>query len=168
MIISDVDVSLFIGAIIVALISWHRNRRGVLWIGVAALSYINATIAWRMELPYAEAITGLGDAAVCLAVYFFGRQMWELWVWRLFQTSVAVSMLYLAGHLGIFANIPHEIYSILLEAANWMLLLLIGSMSILQRLGATNVSARRPWNRVRHFALVVQQKRARAPFTAVK
>lgn len=42
--LSAVDLSLLFGAAFVAGISW-RNRRGILWICVAALSYINATIA---------------------------------------------------------------------------------------------------------------------------
>lgn len=165
--LTEVDISLLVGAVVVALISFN-NRRGILWIGVAALSYINATIAWRLELPGAEAITGFGDAGVCLTVYFFGRYRWELWIWRLFQTSVAISMLYLAGNLGVFLSIPHEIYSILMEAINWLLLLLIGSISVLQRVGAADVRALRPWNRIRDLALVVRAQRTRAPFYQVK
>ena len=165
MILTDVDFSLLVGALLVVLIATHWRSR--LWVGVAALSYINATIAWRAGLPYAEAITGLGDAGVCLAVYFAGRYRWEMWIWRLFQTSVAISMLFLAGNIGVFLSIPHEVYSILMEAINWLLLLLIGSMSIAQRIGAANVGARRPWNRVRGFALALREKRTTPPFNRV-
>jgi len=161
---TEVDISLLIGALIVGALS-YRNPRGLLWIVVAGLSYINASIAWRLGLPYAEAITGFGDAGVCLAVYFGGRERWEMWIWRLFQTSVAISLFYLAGNLGIFYAWPHDAYSILMEAVNWLLLLLIGSTAALQWIGAFNVRARQPWGRVRRFALALQSERTDPPFT---
>ncbi len=163
---TEIDLTLLIGAVLVAGLSW-RNPRGILWIGAAALSYINASIAWRLHLPYAEAITGLGDATVCLAVYFWGRERWEMWIWRLFQSSVAVSIFYLAGNLGIFYAISHDAYSIFMEAVNWLLLLLIGGIAVLQWIGASNVRARQPWSRVRRFALALQSERTDPPFTEV-
>lgn len=163
---TEVDVSLLIGAVLVGLVSWRYDRRGIMWICVAALSYINATIAWRLHLPYAEAITAAGDVAICLAVYFAGREMWEMLIWRLFQTSVAISLLYLAGNLGVFLSIPHEFYSVLMETINWLLLLFIGGMSIARYIGAKNVLAHQPWRNI-HLALhSLRQKRAHGPFTS--
>lgn len=155
---TEVDVSLLVGALIVGLISF-RNPRGILWIVVAGISYINASIAWRLHLPYAEAITGFGDAGVCLAIYFGGRERWELLIWRLFQTSVAISFLYLAGNIGIFPRIPHDTYSILMELINWLTLLLIAGISAMQLLGAENATAHRPWDRVRHFGRALSARR---------
>lgn len=164
--LSEVDISLLIGAVIVGLVSW-KTPRGILWIGVAALSYINATIAWRLDIPYAAAITAMGDTGVCLAVYLWGKARWELLIWRLFQISVAISIFYLAGELGVFTQIPHFVYSILMEAVNWLLLLLVFGNGIVQWIGTANVGSRWPWNHVRDFALALRAKRARVSFHRV-
>lgn len=140
---TEVDISLLLAALIVAAVSW-KNPRGILWIGVAALSYINATIAWRLSLPYAEAITGIGDTAVCLCVYFAARFRWELWIWRLFQASLGVSVVYLAANIHVVPPIDHTFYSVVLEGINWLLLLLIGGVSAGQWIGAANARALRP------------------------
>lgn len=161
---TEVDISLLIAALLVCLIS-IRNPRGILWIGIAALSYINGDIAWRLNLPYAEAITGMGDACVCLCLYFAAKQRWELMIWRLFQTSVAVSMLYLAGNLGVFLSIPHEFYAMLMESANWLLLAIVGGTSAMQWIGATyDVGARGPVRGLDRVNLALRQSRTTHSF----
>ena len=159
---SDIDLALLIGAIIASVISYRVNPRGILWIALAAYSFVVSTIYWRSGLPYPEGVAGACDALVCLGVYFYGREMWEMAIWRLFQTSVAVNFLYLAGHLGIFVSIDHTVYSSMLEAINWLILLLIGGMGLLQRLGVSHDGgARRPWRRV---YLALHSLRREAPF----
>lgn len=170
--LSEVDISLGIGAIVVSLISW-KNPRGIVWIWVAALSYVNATIAWRMNLPYAEAITALGDVGVCLAVYFACKERWELAVWRLYQTSVAISIFYLAGNIHVFpviAQIPHDVYSIMMEGVNWLLLLLITGISVLKLVeaDASDVGALGAWHRVRRFGLSLRRRRKTPSFLTVR
>ena len=160
---TETDLSLLIAAILVSLLSWRRNRRGVLWICVAALSYLNGDIAWRMGLPYAEAVTGFGDAAVCLSVYIWGREKWESNVWRLYLASMAVSGFYLAGNLGVFATIPHDIYSIAMEAVNWLLLLLIAGISILRMVGANDVGSLGPLGRLYGLAFSARGQGAARP-----
>jgi hypothetical protein len=164
---TQIDAGLFLGAVLVATLS-YRNPRGLLWIGAAALSYINASFAWRLHLPYAEVITGIGDAAVCLAIYFFGKYRWELVIWRLFQTSVAVSIFYLAGNIGIFAHISHDVYSSMLEAINWLLLLMLGGMAILKWIGVDDdVGAYHSWRPLHRLGATLQRKRTQPPFSKV-
>ena len=166
--LSEVDISLGIGAIVVSLISW-KNPRGIVWIWVAALSYINATIAWRMNLPYAEAITGMGDACFCLAIYFGGRYRWEGALWRIYQTSVAISIFYLAGNIHVFpviAKVDHVVYAVLLELCNWLALLVIGGTGALQWFGASNVRADRVGNYLRAARMAIRKVRRTPSFLA--
>ncbi len=160
---TDVDLSLLVGLLFAAMAS-YRNPRGVVWLGLAAIDFIASTAYWRSGLPYAEGVAGACDAAVCLAVYFAGKERWELGVWRLMQISVAINFLYLAGNIGIFSDIPHETYSIMLEAINWILLLFIGGMGIMQRIGVSNAGAHRPWNRVRRALLALRAQRTEPAF----
>ena len=162
---SGADLSLSIG-LLVALAFSVGNRRAWAWLLAAAGSYIVSTVYWRTGLPYAPFVAGLCDATVCVAVYFFGKLRWEMWMWRLFQVSVLVNILYLAGALGLVRSIGHEEYSVMLEAINWLALLWIGGTGAAQNLGATDVRAGRPWRRV-HWALsALYAKRKRPAFEA--
>jgi hypothetical protein len=163
---TSVDLSLAIGFLIaLGLSALVQNRRGMAWLVVGAASYVSATLAWRLSLPMAEVITALGDAAVCLGVYFAGRYRWEMWIWRLFQVSVGISTLYLAAQLGIVSRIDHEVYAILLEVVNWLVLLSIGGSAALQWVRGSNALAHRPWNRVRGLVMALWRERRTPPFT---
>lgn len=165
---TGVDFSLLIG-LLVALWLSAQSRRAVWWLLAAAGSYTLSTVAWRLDVPLAEIITALGDAAVCLGVYFWGRYRWEInVVWRLCQISVAISTFYLASRLGITSRIDHEFYAISLEAVNWILLISIGGSAALQRWRGSNVLAGWPLNHFRDFALSLQRERKTPSFIAQK
>lgn len=150
--------SLLIGALIAAGLSW-RQPRALLWIGLAAIDYAVSVTYWRLDLPYAEGFAGVCDALVCLSVYFLAKERWELVIYRLFQVSVAVNFLFLAGNLGIFYKIDIDSYSILLEALNWLTLLLVGGMGLADRVGARLDYARRPRGRFFGSLLALRQAR---------
>lgn len=165
---TGIDTALLLGALVVSALTIRSNPRGVVWVGAAALDFIVSTAYWRSGFGYPEAVAGVCDVAVCLAVYSIGRQQWEMWVWRLFQTSLAINVLYLAGNLGIFRSIPHDAYASMLEAINWLLLLLIGGMSALQRIGAYDYAgAHRPWDRLRWAMRTLREKRHAPAFFTV-
>ena len=156
--------ALLIGAIIAALIAWG-NWRAIGWLVALQVSIAVSVAYWNAGWPYGELVAGTTDAAVCLLIYFFGRYQWEMWIWRLSQLSVAVNCFYLAGNIGIFYNIPHDVYSSILEAINWVAILSIGGTAILSRLDIDVGSAHRPWQRLRGALLSV---RAKAPFTQAR
>lgn len=139
---SMIDWSLAIAALVVAGLAWHVPR-AVLWVVAAAVSFTISTIYWRLNGPYAEAVGGFCDAGVVLAIYFIAKQKWEMAMWRLFQTSVAINFVYLGGNLGIFPHIDHELFSAFLEAINWLALLMVGGMGLMQRFGIDDVYAHR-------------------------
>lgn len=133
-----VDTALMIGAA-VALALTGMNLRAMAWVLAMAASYAVSTVYWRMGLPHGAMVAGLADAAICLGVYFFGQLRWEMHLWRLFQASVAVSIIYLGGDLGAWPELSHNAYSVMLVAINWAVLALIGGTGIAQAIGAANV-----------------------------
>lgn len=124
---SEIDFAFLIASVItVAIAMWFRNWRGLLWLFVAGLSYVNATIAWRVGFPAATLSTAAGDAMVCLLVFLLAKYAWELWVFRLYALSVGISLVYLLSAVGFTPmRIEHWVYSVGLEIVNAALLLLI-------------------------------------------
>lgn len=164
---SDADVALLIG-LLVALVVSYRSNRAWGWLLAAAASYTSSTIYWRSGLPGAPLVGGLCDAAVCLAIYFYGQFKWEMWLWRLFQLSVAVNLVYLAGMAGMIASLSHNDFAAILEAINWIALIFIGGTAIFQMTGAPNAFAGRPWDRVRRAMLSLQRERKTPAFHKVR
>lgn len=155
-------IALIIGALVAALLSWG-DWRAIGWLVAAQISLAVSVAYWGSGLPYAEAVAGMCDAAICLCVYFWGRFNWELVVWRAFQLSVLVNIVYLAGNIGIFATIPHDVYASLLEFINWSVILFIGGAGLLRRINGNPGWARR---RFRNVGSSLYRERAEAPFTA--
>lgn len=143
-----VDTALLIGAM-VALAMTGMNLRAAAWVAAAAVSYAVSTVYWRMGLPHGAFVAGAADAMVCLGIYFFGRMRWEMHLWRLFQASVAINIVYLGGEVGTWASLSHNAYAVMLEAVNWAAIILIGGTGIAQAIGAANAhSIRRPMHGV--------------------
>ena len=174
---SYVDTAFSIG-LILALAFSIGNARAWAWLGAGAASYIVSTIYWRLGLPHAPFIGGLADAAICLAVYLWGRYRWEMIVWRLFQASVAVNVVY-ASILFVLikvlhyppdfphASLLHNAYSGMLEVINAIALLWIGGNGAMQIIGATNAHRDRPWRRVLGPVSALYRERKDVPFYKV-
>lgn len=162
---SGVDMSLLVG-LIVALAMSVGNFRAWGWLLIVAASYAIATVYWRTGLPYGAFVAGMCDTMICLAVYFFGKAKWEMWIWRLFQVSVAVNFAYLGGTLHVWPIFNHEVYSIILEAINWIALLWIGGHGAVQVVGASDDADASgfAWRRVYRALLPLYRERKVAPF----
>lgn len=163
---TGVDLSLLIG-LMVALAVSLGNRRAWGWLLAGAASYAVSVLYWRSGLPYAPFIAGLCDAAVCLVIYFRANFRWEMWVWRLFQFSVLVNIVYLGGTLEAWPSLSHNAYSIILEAINWAALLWIGGNGAIQAIGATDAlsSPGGPLRRVRRALSALYRERKHPAFT---
>ena len=126
---SEFQVALLIGAVITALISF-RTPRAVIWIGAGAASFVFSTAYARVGWGYPPAFTAVLDASICFAIYFSAKTRWEMYLFLLFQGSVLVSTMYLAGIIG-----PHWAYIAFLEGINWLALGVIGGTSALSWIG---------------------------------
>lgn len=139
---NEAEMTLMVTAIIVAITSRHLPRAR-LWIFAAFLSFAASALYWRLGLPYHPAFTLLCDASVCLAIYFGGRERWEMRLWNVFQFSVLISILKLGGFVP-----AGNWYPILLELCNVAALVLIGGTAIFAGDADGN---RSPWHRHRHL-----------------
>lgn len=141
------------------------NLRALLWLVGGAGTFLASSAYWRTGYAHPELVAGSMDAAVCLAIYFAGRQRWEMWVWRFFQVMLMINIIRLAGTIGIFHDTGQAPYAITLEAMNWLVILLIGGTSGLQRIGYDYGGASNPWRGVRGVVRALCEKRRTPPFT---
>lgn len=95
-----------------------RNWRGLLWLSALLLDYVISTAYWRSGLTNPELATGLCDAAVCVAIFFIGKSIWELRVWTVFMVSLVTNFVYLASNISGANFIDHDIYSSIEEVLN--------------------------------------------------
>ncbi len=123
------QLALLIGAVIAGILVW-TDRRSVLWIIAGATSFVVSTAYQRSGMPGWPVATALCDATLCLLIYIGGRFQWELVLWRVWQTSVLISILYDYG------LIPSRYaYVTALEVANWAALLVISGAAIARQIG---------------------------------
>lgn len=165
---NEFQVALLLGAVFVAVVSSNLPRSN-LWIAAGAASFIASTAWSRYGMPFPPAFTMGCDALVCLAIYFLARERWEEWLYRVFQASTLISLVYLAGPIeigSVVITMSHWLYVVTLEIANWAALLLIGGTALLEWSREHEDSADRPWNmrllRARNFG---RSARAKNPFT---
>lgn len=123
------------GLIAIALVTMalsYRVPRAWLWIGCGGLSFFASTLFYDYYgMPQWHApITFLCDTMVCVAIFNFYEEDWELGIFIAFLCSTSCSMLMLAG------AIPEQwVYASLLEVCNLGALLWIGTMGIIEMIG---------------------------------
>lgn len=160
--------ALLLAGLIVALALSVGNLRAWGWLAAIAASYAVSAIWWRSGLPAPAFIGGVLDALICLAIYFWGKLRWEMVVWRLFQFSVLVNLITLAGDYGLVTSLPHNAHSVTMEAINWLALAWIGGTGAAQNVGAAHVHGHRLISRLRGFVAALYRERTQPPFTHVK
>lgn len=161
------QIGILVACGLTALVSWG-NLRALGWIAALVICHAVSVAYWHTGLPYAELTAALCDAAVCLLIYAHGRYRWEMAVWRMFQVMVAVNGMYLAGNLGIFYRVDHDVYSSLLEAVNILILLTIGGVAILQRVAHDDGSPNHHWRHLRGAVRALRRQRKALPFWRVR
>ena len=161
---------LLIGAILVAAASF-KVPRAHLWILAGAASFVASTAYSRFGLPYPPAFTLVCDATVCLILYFACRERWEEWLYRIFQLSVLVSLVYLAGPItlgSLVIHLDHTAYVIGLEICNWLALALIGWTGIGEQVMRNEIGLGRARNpNLRRAHAIGRADRATPPFHKV-
>jgi len=162
---TEVDAWLLAG-LLLALGASFGNWRAWSWLGAAAVSYATSTMYWRTGLPHPAFIGGIMDALICLGIYFFGRFRWEMWVWRLFQFSLLVNLIYLGATFGGTGSQLHNAYAVTLEAVNWLALFWIGGNGLAQAIGAANAdpAVHSPGGGLRRLVRALYRQRAHPPF----
>ena len=163
--LTSVEGVMIIGYAVAAMVAMSAPR-AIAWLAVSATVFVASSVYWRWGGAHPELVAGGLDAAVCLAIYFFGRQRWEMWVWRLFQVMLLINIIRLTGSVGIFHNIDHTAYAVLLEAMNWLVIIVAGGTAGLQRIGYDHGGASDPWRGIRGVVHSLCAQRRTPPFTA--
>lgn len=160
-----IEDTLLLGGLAVALALSIGNLRAWGWLAAIATSYAISAIWWRVGLPGPAFIGGALDALICLGIYFWGRLRWEMVVWRLFQLSVLVNLITLAGDYGYILALPHGVHSTILEAINWLALAWIGGTGAVQNVGAAHATGSRFMRHLLGFVASLHRERTQPPFT---
>jgi hypothetical protein len=129
---------LLTGALIVVVLCWQLEHAW-LWISAGAASFVASTAWARHGMPAPHLFTAACDAAVCLMIYQLAKKKWELYLFRIFQASVLVSLSVLASHFWGVAGTKY-VYVTMLELLNWLALALILCTGIMQKVGEQNGS----------------------------
>ena len=131
----------------VAIVS-HRHPRGLWWLAVLAVNYLVTSFNWRWGGPAPELVAGLCDAAVCVAIFFFGRFIWEMRLWLTYLAALFVNFAYLLHSVMGAGVISHDVYSSVLELLTVAALAIIGGTSSFVASGATDGRAFHPWRSI--------------------
>lgn len=154
---SEWQMALLIGAIFTAGVA-YKLPRSWLWIGAGAASFVLSTAYYRFGYPYYPIATLAFDGCVCLAIYGIAKERWEIGLFRLFQASVLVSLVYTYLLFFSRASAHHTLYVMLLEAINWLALCLIGGTAVADRMRANEGGHIRNWLHSFHWNFVSLRK----------
>lgn len=141
--------------------------RARIWIFVGGVDFFLTTIYYDLGFPKHSAITLMADASVCLLLYFFAREEWEVkGLYRIFQLSVLFSLFHMAKIIT-----DDVTYASVLELCNLMALFVIGGTAILGRVnadGEPRFSSSYSWGRrLRDASFSLRQARKEDPFHKV-
>ena len=159
---NEFETVLLIGALVTAIVARHLPRAW-LWIASGSLSFVASSAYWKFGLPHHGAFTLVCDSLVCLSIYFAGREQWETRLYNVFQFSVLISILRMAGFLDYGV-----VYAGMLELCNLAALALITGTAILDGVANGNRSFG-DWGRNIHRASdSLRKARAQDPFHKVR
>jgi hypothetical protein len=136
---NEFQIALLIGAAITALISW-RVPHALLWISLGAIDAAACDIWSAYDLAWPAAFTLGCDALLCLSIHWLAEERWELRTFNIYQLSVLISILKLPGVIE-----SQYVYATITELLNWGVLLLIGGVGIMGRIGASGLFFHYRW-----------------------
>lgn len=153
-------LSLLAALAVLVILQAGDDRRAQAWVLVGATAFVVSYLYGKAGLPYHAAVTAAVDTSQCLLIYFFGRYRWEMHLWRLWQFSVLISILHLAGLTG-----GTWTYAVALELVNVAALLVIGGKGVAERWAHGRRDSPGPAGRVRLAVGALCAERRRPPFT---
>lgn len=126
--------ALLIGALIAAGLAWHVPR-AVTWVALGALSFIASGWWHDAGFSHGAAFGAFTNLLMCLALYAWAEQRWELRVWNVFHLMILIDILFLAGFIK-----NHYTFAVSIEVANWLAIFVIGAAGITDRARRGNSS----------------------------
>ena len=147
-------------------VAWGQIRP-MLWLSLSAGVMLITSFYWQWGWGNPAFISALIDGAVCLGIYAFGRYIWELILWRLYQTFVLIHLLFLLSTHGLMFEIDFILLAAAIETVNVLIVLTIIGTAITQRFGASGGIYFTRWRPVRSALRFVYTQRTLPPFWKV-
>ncbi len=139
-------------AIAAAAFAW-KTPRAAFWVLCLTVSFIVSVAYLYLPKPYVPnmwwpphaGIATLCDAAVVAAVFRWGREKWETVGLRtIIMASVTVNLIQTSAYtLGFPPMLPADAHAIILEFINYLALLLIGGVGLVDRINGRAAFSRR-------------------------
>ena len=108
----------------------YKTPRAWLWIGIGGASFVASSLLWAYGDKSTHPLFAFTcDALVCLALHLWARSLWELPILLLFTVSVFINLVKLGGFMP-----AGEIYPAMLEIINWLALLWITGVGLIDLL----------------------------------
>lgn len=164
-----------------ALIGWAiavgllagKTPRAWLWIAAMAASFVVSVVYLNFPGPRwlpQPGIATMCDAVIVISIREIGRDRWEIYgLGALFMISVSLSLVQTFAIIAGFPpQLPSEVYALALEIINYLALILIGGVGLLDRIEASDVRlhfprpARSAMDTIGHFAH--RQTNQKTPF----
>lgn len=124
------QAALLLGACAASLIAL-RSPRALAWIWLVMASFFLSGAYWDSGLPYPVVFGVACDVAVFFAVLHWGRYRWEEYLVRVVQGMVIINVVW-AVLTASDADPSHYVFAAVLEAMNWIALIVIGGGAVAQ------------------------------------
>lgn len=121
--------------------------RGTVWVVAICMDVLASDAYVQAGLPVADAFMGACDFVLCLAIYAFAAARWERLVFLIFMFSMLVSVLHLAADVAAPGWIDRETYLLVLEVANYVACIVIGTAAGYRYADRKDAAAFLPWRR---------------------
>lgn len=120
------QISIAIGALFTAYMAWNLPN-AVRYILLGSVVAIACDVYYASGWPYPAAFTFACDALICLYIHWVATEKWEFALYSVFLASVVVSLLRIPSLIA-----DEYTYRLSLELLNWLALLVMFGMAILE------------------------------------
>lgn len=122
--------ALVIAALAGMVLAWHVPRAWM-WTGIGGASFFASTLYFDYGNQVLHPIMTLAcDSLVCLAIYRWAKEKWEILIFLSFWLSVLTSLLMIGGFIP-----DRVVYASFLEIFNLCAILAISGTGIVQMIG---------------------------------
>lgn len=152
------EAALLCGMVVAFIVSLGHPR-ALGWLLAGTLDYLLSSAYADTGLPLQQLVAAACDVTVCLLIYQFGRERWELPLFSAFQLFVAINLVMQFFVVSGQADQMAYGYHLALEVVNWVALLIVITASTTRLLDVVVAdrmdSAGGSWGRLHRFAVAL-------------
>ena len=120
---------MFVATAVVLLSLFAGQTRPAFWVLAIVIDLALSTTWWTHGLPYGDVFTAGCDFTLCVLIYIFAANLYERWVFILYQCSMLVSIIDLGASIWAPGWLDHDTYSSALEVINYLAFVILGGVS---------------------------------------